>query len=88
MKNTLLARAALCICAIIGTSVGAQEYPSKTVTIIVPFAAGGAVDTLARILGQKLAENLGKPVVVDGRPGDSGNIGARFVAKFFSPKQV
>ena len=65
----------------IATSVGAQEYPSKTVTIIVPFAAGGAVDTLARILGQKLAENLGKPVVVDGRPGDSGNIGARFVAK-------
>jgi tripartite-type tricarboxylate transporter receptor subunit TctC len=81
MKNTLLARAALCLCAIIATSVGAQEYPSRTVTIIVPFAAGGAVDTLARILGQKLAENLGKPVVVDGRPGDSGNIGARFVAK-------
>jgi tripartite-type tricarboxylate transporter receptor subunit TctC len=81
MENTLLARASLCTCAIIATSVGAQEYPSKTVTIIVPFAAGGAVDTLARILGQKLAENLGKPVVVDGRPGDSGNIGARFVAK-------
>ena len=50
-------------------------------SFVVGFAAGGAIDTLARILGQKLAENLGKPVVIDGRPGDSGNIGARFVAK-------
>jgi len=81
MKISPFACAALFICALISISAGAQEYPSKTVTIIVPFAAGGAVDTLARILGQKLSENLGKPVVIDGRPGDSGNIGARFVAK-------
>ena len=81
MKISPFACAAPFICALISISAGAQEYPSKTVTIIVPFAAGGAVDTLARILGQKLSENLGKPVVIDGRPGDSGNIGARFVAK-------
>ena len=81
MKNSLLACSAPVICAIIATSAVAQEYPSKPVTIIVGFAPGGAIDTTARILGQKLAENLGKPVVIDGRPGDSGNIGARFVAK-------
>ncbi|MCE9640861.1 MAG: tripartite tricarboxylate transporter substrate binding protein [Betaproteobacteria bacterium] len=78
---TILLRAALFTCALIAASAAAQEYPSKSVSIVVGFAAGGAIDTTARILGQKLAENLGKPVVIDGRPGDSGNIGARFVAK-------
>ena len=78
---TIHLRAALIACALIATPAAAQEYPTKSVSIIVGFAAGGAIDTTARILGQKLAENLGKPVVIDGRPGDSGNIGARFVAK-------
>jgi tripartite-type tricarboxylate transporter receptor subunit TctC len=70
-----------CAAAAIANPAAAQEYPSKSVSIVVGFAAGGAIDTTARIVGQKLAENLGKPVVIDGRPGDSGNIGARFVAK-------
>ena len=78
---TIHLRAALIACTLIATPAAAQEYPTKSVSIIVGFAAGGAIDTTARILGQKLAENLGKPVVIDGRPGDSGNIGARFVAK-------
>src|SRR3954469_12857443 len=64
-----------------GASAYAQDYPSKSVVIVVPFAAGGAVDTVARVLGQKLTDSLGKPVVVDNRPGNSGNIGARYVAK-------
>jgi tripartite-type tricarboxylate transporter receptor subunit TctC len=53
----------------------AQGYPTKAVRIIVPFAAGGVADALPRIVGQKLAEKWGEPVVVDNKAGASGNIG-------------
>ena len=53
----------------------AQEYPSRPVTMIVPWAAGGAVDTVARVVQPKLAERLGKPVVIENRPGGGSTIG-------------
>jgi len=81
LTTHLIACSAVLACAIDVPSVCAQEYPAKSVVIVVPFAAGGAVDTVARVLGQKLTDGLGKPVVVDNRPGNSGNIGARYVAK-------
>lgn len=56
-------------------------YPSKPVRIIVPYPAGGSTDVLARVLGQKIGEQMGQPVVVENRPGASGNIGASYVAK-------
>ena len=59
----------------------AQGYPTKPIRVVVPMPAGGAVDTLARTLGGHLTESLGKPVVVDNKPGANGNIGADFVAK-------
>jgi tripartite-type tricarboxylate transporter receptor subunit TctC len=59
----------------------AEDYPSRTVTMIAPWAAGGAVDTVARIVGPKLSERLGKPVVVENRPGAGSTIGTAAGAK-------
>ena len=59
----------------------AQNYPVKTVRIVVPLAAGGPGDVLARAVGQKLSEITGQPVVVDNRPGANTNVGNEFVAK-------
>src|SRR5436190_17463738 len=59
----------------------AQPYPDRPIKIIVPYAAGGAVDIVARNIGQPLAEALKQPVVVDNRPGASANIGMEIAAK-------
>jgi tripartite-type tricarboxylate transporter receptor subunit TctC len=73
-----LGMAALCLN---GASAFAQGFPSRPVRIIVPFAAGGAVDDLARIIGAKLAASFGQPVVVENHAGAGGNLGADVVAK-------
>ena len=57
------------------------QYPNKTIRFILPFPPGGGTDTLARILGGKLAEGLGQQVVLDNRPGAGANIGAEIAAK-------
>ncbi|HWF96541.1 MAG TPA: tripartite tricarboxylate transporter substrate binding protein [Xanthobacteraceae bacterium] len=64
-----------------GASVWAQSFPERPIRIIVPFAAGGAVDDLARILGAKLTASFHQPVVVENHPGVGGNLGADVVAK-------
>jgi tripartite-type tricarboxylate transporter receptor subunit TctC len=77
---SLLATTTLVLC----NSIQAQTvagFPSKPIKIVVPFPAGGTSDVLARIFGQKITENWGQPVVVENRPGASGNLGADQVAK-------
>jgi tripartite-type tricarboxylate transporter receptor subunit TctC len=59
----------------------AADYPSKPIRFIVPYAAGGTTDLVARTVGQRVAEKLGQPVVVENRPGAGGNIGMEAVAK-------
>jgi len=58
-----------------------QEFPSKPIRIVSPFAAGGNTDTLSRYLAPKLIERLGQPVIVDNRPGAGGMTGNNYVAK-------
>ena len=67
--------------ALAAMSASAQDFPVRQVTMVVGYAAGGAVDAVARLMSQKLGEALGKPFVVDNKAGASGNIGAQFVAK-------
>jgi tripartite-type tricarboxylate transporter receptor subunit TctC len=59
----------------------AQVYPSKPIHLIVPFAAGGGNDNVARLLGKRLADGFGQPVIVDNRPGAGGVVGAELAAK-------
>ena len=59
----------------------AQTWPGKPIRMVVPYPPGGPTDIVARVIGQKLAERLGQPIVVDNRPGAGGNIGADAVAK-------
>jgi tripartite-type tricarboxylate transporter receptor subunit TctC len=68
----------LLLCA---PAAGAQEYPSKAIRMVVPFASGGSTDLLARLVSRRLNERLGQPVVVEIRAGGGGHIGADVVAK-------
>jgi tripartite-type tricarboxylate transporter receptor subunit TctC len=72
--------AAIAVLALRG-GAGAQNYPDGSVRIIIAFAAGGTIDTLGRIVAQKLSETWGQSVFVENRPGASGNIGAQAAAQ-------
>ena len=73
----LLVSVLLCVLAAAGAH--AQEWPAKTVRIIVPFPAGGSADLMPRAVAEKLSEKWGQPVIVENRPGAAGNIGADIV---------
>jgi tripartite-type tricarboxylate transporter receptor subunit TctC len=83
MQKLAALAAALALTAIASASRAqtAAAYPDKSVRLVVPFAAGGALDVVARIVGQKLTETWGRQIVIDNRLGAGGNIGAEFVAK-------
>jgi len=81
MTQRLLGFAAALLAALLPLTAGAQAWPAKPVKMIVPFAAGGATDVVARLLAQKLTEEWGQSVVVENRAGAGGNIGGDAVAK-------
>jgi tripartite-type tricarboxylate transporter receptor subunit TctC len=61
--------------------VTAQPFPTRAITLVVPFAAGGGADIVGRLLAQKVSENIGQQMIVENRAGAAGNIGASYVAK-------
>ena len=72
-KTMRLAMLAAAICA--APAFAQDKWPSKPITYVVPFAAGGTTDVLARLIGQKLSVALGQPVIIENKPGAGGNIG-------------
>lgn len=89
MTSSFVPRRALVLSLAAGLMAGAAgtaqgqsaDYPSKPITFVVPYAAGGSSDIRARQIAQKLSVYFGKPVVVDNRPGAGGNIGTDFISK-------
>ncbi|OGA51270.1 MAG: hypothetical protein A3G24_02180 [Betaproteobacteria bacterium RIFCSPLOWO2_12_FULL_62_13] len=72
---------AVALLAAAGGHASAQGYPAGPIRMIVPFPAGGGVDTMGRILGQKLADSIGKSIIIENRGGANGNIGTGIAAK-------
>jgi len=81
--NTGFARlaGAAALLALFVSAATAQSYPTRQITLVVPFAPGGPADFLGRLIGQKMGEDLGQQIVVDNRPGANTIIGAQAVAK-------
>lgn len=81
-RRTALALAMVAASALaLGTAAQAQEFPDRTITLVVPFAAGGSTDVVSRIIGQKMSEDLGQQIVVENIAGAGGNLGADRVAR-------
>ncbi|WP_254914570.1 tripartite tricarboxylate transporter substrate binding protein [Pigmentiphaga sp. NML030171] len=72
--------ASLAVAALPWTGAAQAAWPERPITIVVPYTPGTSMDTLARTLGPKLSQRLGQPVIVENRPGASGNIGTGYVA--------
>ena len=68
-----------CLC--LNSAAMADTFPSKAITIVVPFPAGGPTDANARLIGKELSQVLGQPVVIDNRAGAGGTVGSTFVAR-------
>jgi tripartite-type tricarboxylate transporter receptor subunit TctC len=81
INRRLWAVTACTFVAFAGPLAHAQDYPNKPIRIIVPLPPGGSNDVLARLLGAKMSESFGQPVVVENRPGAAGNIATDFLAK-------
>ncbi|SMC55781.1 Tripartite-type tricarboxylate transporter, receptor component TctC [Polynucleobacter kasalickyi] len=65
----------------LNVSLQAQEYPNRPIKIVIPYPPGGPSDIVGRLLGQALSESLGKPVIIESKPGAAANIGMQYVAR-------
>src|SRR5258706_160529 len=79
--HRIIFRIALAACAVLPAGALAQAYPSQPIKVIVPFTPGTGMDIIARTVGPKLSERLGQPIIIENKPGASGNIGAEMVAR-------
>lgn len=80
MRKCFITSMAVVLCAF-AQGTFAQSFPSRPITLVAPFSVGGALDLIARGVGQRLSETMGQSVVVDNRPGASGAIGSTVVAR-------
>ncbi|MCM5570466.1 tripartite tricarboxylate transporter substrate binding protein [Burkholderiaceae bacterium FT117] len=80
-RGFLVALLALGLASTFAAPANAQNWPSKTVSMVVPFTAGGSTDTVARLIAERLAPKLGQPVIVENRAGVGGALGSDYVAK-------
>jgi tripartite-type tricarboxylate transporter receptor subunit TctC len=67
--------------ALLPAPASAQAYPTRAIKIIVPAPPGGAIDIIARVVGEKLSTAMGQPVIIDNKPGASNNLGTDAIAK-------
>lgn len=81
MSRNVLDAVAASLLAIVAGAAHAQTWPTKPITLVVTYPAGGGADTMARLIAPKLGEALGQPVIIENKPGASGQIGASAVAK-------
>jgi tripartite-type tricarboxylate transporter receptor subunit TctC len=76
-----MTRFGIFLASLLFSALAAAQYPARAITIIVPIPPGGAPDIAARVIGQKLSENIGQPVVIENKAGANGNIANELVAK-------
>src|SRR4051812_48646429 len=81
MRRSRAFAAAFACTSLLGTGLAAaQSFPQRTVTLVVPYAAGGLPDTVARVVGQKLSERWGQAVIVENKPGGNGVVSAQYLS--------
>ena len=81
MRSLILAMIAVAATSGFAGSAAAQSFPSRPITMIVPFAAGGPTDVIARVVGERMGQSLGQPVVIENVTGAGGTIAAGRVAR-------
>jgi tripartite-type tricarboxylate transporter receptor subunit TctC len=81
LRVILMTAIASCLAMITGTACAQEAYPSKPIRLVVPYPAGGGADTLARMVGNKLSEAFGQPIIIDNKPGANTILGSSEVAR-------
>jgi len=82
MKSNLYIKCIVGLCAVlISSALMAEAYPTRTITLVVPFPPGGSTDQMARAIAPKMSELLGQSVIIDNKPGATGTVGAGFVKR-------